>query len=675
MTALIRHAAIRHATARLLPWRPGLLAALLLAGAAAQAQTARKPSIYEEAARRAPPATAMQHRSGPALRGPAFRSSLDKLEDFEQLARTYGAGTELAQPHVLFAIDRQAHPARIYYMDTPRYQLHDRFLRARGLLKGDREALNRNYRDADRRFILGTLSWQPQITGYVYEFWEGDQLTPALLHTTARMVGASFFADTRFKANSNAQEAMARQAQLAVITQAELIGAQSYLPMNEGRAVGRLRVLDALDQADDLSPRDIVLLRQLPVNLPPVAGVISESPSTLLSHVNLLTRGWGVPNAYVRDAASQWAALDGQWVSYEVGGRAYALRAATREEIQAAGRPVATQRTQTPPQRLDFKHGEPAPLAQLRRADSRRCGAKAANLGEVMAMKLADAQVPDGFCIPFAAFVRFAREHDLSTRVATMQQQPGFATNARLRRQALAELQAEIEQWSLEPAQIRAWHQQWTRQLGAGGVFVRSSSSSEDLPHFSGAGLYTTVPNVRTARDLAGAVRKVWASLYNFEAWEARRAAGLAESQVVMGVLVQKAVDSEASGVLITRDPFDPQRPYATFIAAKRGLGMRVVDGQRVAEQVLYSSWSRAVQVISRSAEDTALQLDASGGLREVPATVGRAVLSDERVARLAGVGAEIEKRLGGAMDIEWALRGGQILVLQARPYVAAGSH
>ena len=30
--------------------------------------------MYEEAARGAPPATAMQHRSGPALRGPAFSS-------------------------------------------------------------------------------------------------------------------------------------------------------------------------------------------------------------------------------------------------------------------------------------------------------------------------------------------------------------------------------------------------------------------------------------------------------------------------------------------------------------------------------------------------------------------------------------------------------------------------
>ncbi len=45
------------------------------------------------------------------------------------MARVYDAGTPMQLAHVLFAIDRQARPARMYYIDTPRYQLHVRFLR------------------------------------------------------------------------------------------------------------------------------------------------------------------------------------------------------------------------------------------------------------------------------------------------------------------------------------------------------------------------------------------------------------------------------------------------------------------------------------------------------------------------------------------------------------------
>ncbi len=161
-------------------------------------------------------------------------------------------------------------------------------------------------------------------------------------------------------------------------------------------------------------------------------------------------------------------------------------------------------------------------LLTLRAQNRSQCGAKAANLGEIQSAWLAGVIVPDGFCIPFAAYADFMRGNGLAERIARMRQQPGFATDAGVRRQALSALQAEIEQWPVSPPVADAWAKRWASQLGSQGVFVRSSSSSEDLPGFSGAGLYTTVPNVRSSADLAAAVRKVWASVYNFEAWEAR---------------------------------------------------------------------------------------------------------------------------------------------------------
>ena len=150
-----------------------------------------------------------------------------------------------------------------------------------------------------------------------------------------------------------------------------------------------------------------------------------------------------------------------------------------------------------------------------------------------------------------------------------------------------------------------------------------------------------------------------------------RRARGLGQDAVAMAVLVQLAAPSDSSGVMITRDPFDAGRRHVTYISAKRGLGIKVVEGKRQAEQVMYSSWSKAVQVLSRSAEDTQLVPDAAGGVREVPLQGSRQVLTDALIARLATVGRQVKQALGGAdQDIEWAVVGDELIILQSRPYV-----
>lgn len=661
--------------------RSALCVALALAASGASAQLARKPSMYEDgrAAGTAPPQDLLARPAGTPTPSQAmgnhssqpFAAALRSQAEFDQLARVYNAGTPLAQPHVIFVIDRQARPApRLYFINTPRFQLHDRFLREQGLLAGGKEALNRNYRDAGRRFILGTLSWQPQIEGFVYEFWEGDQLTATLLRETEAQLQDGFFAPVRFKANSSAQEQVATGAGIAPVTQSALIGQQRFLPLNQGQAVGRLRLVDDIDEARDLQPSDIVVLRQVPITLPPVAGVVTEQPSTMVSHVNLLARGWGVPNAYVRDASRVLAAHNGQWVQLTVGAKDYQLRAATADEREKAVQKSTLKRSVAGASiHKDTRTTALQPLAALRAQNRSQCGAKAANLGEVRHAAIAGISVPDGFCVPFGSYTNAMQRFGLAEKMARMQQQPGFDSDAAVRRDALAALRAEIEQMPLDASLTQHLQARWASQLQAAGVFVRSSSSSEDLPGFSGAGLYTTVPNVKGEAALQDAVRKVWASVFNFEAWEARRAAGIAQDAVAMAVLVQKAVDSDASGVMVTRDPLGGT-PHSVFIAAKRGIGIRVVEGRRVAEQVLYSRRSRAVQVLSRSAEDTELRLAPDGGVQEV-AVAQRQVLTDALVQRLADAGAAIEARFGGrTQDIEWAVAGDRILILQSRPFV-----
>ncbi|WP_313619831.1 PEP/pyruvate-binding domain-containing protein [Achromobacter sp.] len=647
-----------------------LLAAVCLLSAAASdsvhAQTARKPSLYENGR----PLTSDEREARKAedarWGGPAFLAQIRTKEEFQQLARVYNAGTPLEIPHVLFVIDRKR-GNRVYYIHTPRYALHETFARERRLLSGDKAALIAQYKDPDRRLLFGTLSWQNDLPGYTYEFWEGDLLTPELLRLTTEKLAATFYEPLRFKTNSTRQEQTARSAGLEFVTQEALLREQTFLPLNTGRAQGRLRIVKSLDDTPDLAPTDILVLDEVPVALTPVAGLVTQRPSTLLSHVNLLAKGWRIPNAYVRDAVAALREHDGQWVELTVNSNGYQVQriaqpATASPAPKAAGAPLP---------KPDLSMRALKPLTGMTTRDSRHCGVKAANLGALKGVLPPSASVPDGFCIPFAQYAAFMERLGVPARVAALERRADFANDANVRRAELAALRQDIIDAQPDAALDAAWREPWQEQLQSRGVFVRSSSNSEDLPGFSGAGLYTTVPNVTQPDALGRAVQTVWASVCNFEAYEARRAAGIAQDGVVMAVLVQLTAASDSSGVMITRDPFDASRRHVTYLSAKRGLGIKVVEGRRQAEQVMYSSWSKAVQVLTRSAEDTRLVAAAGGGVQEAPIDGPRQVLDDALVARLAAVGRQIKKRLGNVdQDIEWAVQGDQILILQARPYI-----
>lgn len=130
-------------------------AAATLAAMSADAQLARKPSYYQQQNQ-----PQNQPPEGPAAQlvpRPSVPSSLPALRsqgDFDQLARVYDAGTPMQLAHVLFVVDRQAKPPRMYYIDTPRYQLHVRFLRDTRLAPGaGKREIDRNYLVPDRRFL------------------------------------------------------------------------------------------------------------------------------------------------------------------------------------------------------------------------------------------------------------------------------------------------------------------------------------------------------------------------------------------------------------------------------------------------------------------------------------------------------------------------------------------
>ena len=591
--------------------------------------------------------------------------------DFDRISVTYDPNTPYALPHVMFVIDRKDNN-KIYYVNKKRYSFHKDFVNGTYLsLERGREFFINNYLKPNRRFILGTLAYQTPIRRWTFEFWEGDLIPADLIQLTYEVINQTFFTPVAFKPNSLRQdEATSALTSIQRVLQSDIAKEQAYQALNIAKGLGRIHIISKLDDHVEIGSNEILVLDEVPIQLPPVAGIITSQPSTPLSHINLLAKGWGIPNAYIKNAKELLKQYDGWWVSFETLRENYTIKRADMDQLREYQR-RQSQRLDLMKPRFSLTETRLLDLNQQRARSSIAFGGKSANLGEVMFAKLPGIVVPNGFTIPFHYYDEFIKDNQFDDVIFGLLNDQKFVHDPVYRREKLVRLREQIEKAEFDATLRQKVLAKVAREYAGKGLFVRSSSNSEDLPNFSGAGLYTTVPNVRGDQDLIDAIRKVWASLWNFEAYEARERAGVDHSKIYMAVLCQEGINSESSGVMISTDPFDPENRAAIYISAKRGLGIKVVEGQRIAEQIIFRPRTNAVQVLTRSAEDNLLTFDEKGGVKEVPITGDRVVLTDDVIRRLVRAALEIKRVFGNRdQDIEWAYMKGQIYIVQARPFV-----
>jgi pyruvate,water dikinase len=202
-------------------------------------------------------------------------------------------------------------------------------------------------------------------------------------------------------------------------------------------------------------------------------------------------------------------------------------------------------------------------------------------------------------------------------------------------------------------------------------VAVRSSAVSEDSETASFAGQQETYLHVRGAGQVLERIRECWASFFTERALFYRRQKGSLEDFDI-AVVVQRMVSPDVAGVLFTIDPTRGRRDRMV-VEAVLGLGEGVVSGQLTPDHYQLSRDGKVKR--SRVSEQPyAVVRGEQGGVREQPLPPDRGAapkLSEEQLRRLADVGRDLEERLGRPQDIEWAIEGGELYVLQARPVTA----
>ncbi len=204
---------------------------------------------------------------------------------------------------------------------------------------------------------------------------------------------------------------------------------------------------------------------------------------------------------------------------------------------------------------------------------------------------------------------------------------------------------------------------------------MRSSAIGEDGADASFAGQHETRLNVRGLDGVLSAIIAVWASGQTESARRYRARMGI-RGEPCVAVIVQDFTPAEVAGVLFTVDPMSGSRER-WIIEASWGLGEAVVDGLVTPDHYTLTPGG-ALLARQLGSKETAIIPDAQGGTSEQtvgdPARVQQACLDEEALARLAALGAACENLFGPAQDIEWALVGTRLFLLQCRPVTRGGN-
>lgn len=511
----------------------------------------------------------------------------------------------------------------VYFMNTKQYPMHYYFARdVLGMTMSSTEFTTKVYAEGDREFMAGTIMFHdtinaecerlghPIVRPFVLGFYPSDNVSVSQARLVHRLVEerlgvTSLVGQSHRLFYQPAAEQKEVQLSQSVelfdqwdaswVLRWEIYRQKSWQIMNTGVAYGTLRLadLDALE-SEAFSFKDIVVLPTLPIALPIVGGSITEEFQTPLSHVNVMAKNRGTPNMTLTAAVTNpdISGLFGKLVRFEVSQDGYTLKETTIDEAEAFWASVTKEPITL---ESDLAYSELPLLADIGFSDWICVGAKAANLAELH--QLLGEKAPKGFAVPFYYYQEFMdfstvdaalctaaqsdcisenREAEICTGalllctasvgetltayVDTLLDTENFLLDTQLREATLAGLRYLIVEGNTEPNFAQKLDARVAEVFGANKARLRSSTNTEDIPGFSGAGLYDSKSAYAQGSSSASTIiRKIWASVWNWRAFEERSFWNIDHRSTRMGVAVNQSFGEEAAnGVLITQNIENP---------------------------------------------------------------------------------------------------------------------
>lgn len=439
----------------------------------------------------------------------------------------------------------------------------------------------------------------------------------------------------------------------------------NYWGLNQAESYGLFRLM-APGQVPN--PNDIVLYESIPNVLPHVSGIITSVIQTPLSHVNLRAIQDQIPNAFIRDPleVDEILSLIGHYIYFKAGQSSYEIREASLEEVNAWYASIRPIDEQIPG--LDLSFTSILALDEIKFNMQAGFGAKAANLATMRTFGFAPGTIPDGFGIPFYYYQQFMEYNSFFDEVDEMLTDSVFHADRDIREYRLAQFRNQIEAGGMPQWMLDSLSQMHSSFPPGTSIRCRSSTNNEDLPEFSGAGLYDSKTHHPNEGHIAKTIKQVFASLWNLRAFDEREFYRINHYQSSMGVLCHPNFEDElVNGVGVSTDPiYDTENTF--YLNSQLGEELITNPGTTQPEEMLVNRYASDVndysiiQYSSLIEEDTLL-------MSYIQLDLLRQYLS--RIHDEFTVLYNAHDNHTFAMDIEFKITSDeQLIIKQARPWV-----
>ena len=516
---------------------------------------------------------------------PDFTQQLGCEADFEALSSEPADASIPGATSVKTVIDRSDDYA-LYFQNSKRYCIHWEF--ASSHLSGDGLPIvselgtfnSTEYYSPDRRFLLGAVSHYDGPAKWVYEISPYDTADAEMIADAYRLIRDNMWngEELAFHPTSEAVETVAADLpeDVTIVTTDDLYDGVDYQPLNLGTTTGLLtfRTAEEVD-GQYTSYRELVVLDAVPNDISIVAGIITGEFQTPLAHINVLSVNRGTPNMAFRDADTnaELKALEGKWVELTVGAFEWSIKEITQEEADAwwednKPEPLVVQPMDLTVTELtdglDMMNLEEDALGDAISNAIPAFGAKATNYG---ALEEAEAQgypipMQPSFGIPMYYYNQFMEDNGLWDRIQELMADPNWS-DPTWRSDALEDFKDEMRDMPMRPEVVEMIKEKAAETFPGESARFRSSTNSEDLGEFTGAGLYNSETGDPTIEgdgedSIEWAVKKVWSQVWNPRAYEERDYYSMNHLDVGMGLLVHANYpDEESNGVAVTNNPYD----------------------------------------------------------------------------------------------------------------------
>ncbi len=630
--------------------------------------------------------------------GLSSAASLESRESFDRFSRKDDTPGEAGIREVKFIIvDVQSPPGTLHLIDTSQYEYHVDFATNELYTTLNHYDFNQlTYFTQNRKILAGAILAYDDAHApdgkkgvYALKFWPSDPISCHFVNIAYKhLTQALPFASSNLYYHPSGETQLQlletelsfyEKAHIPIITTAQLFGNRQYTPLNLGTGYGRLRIMDGSSSRPP-SATDIVIFKNLPNTLSHVAGVLTDLPQTPLSHINLKAKQNNTPNAFLAEASSnpELRALDGKTVRLDVKEKGYTIREASQAEVRQFLEQSRPQTPITPPRDLTETHIRP--LSNIRHTDLSTVGAKAANMGELLALLKNDRVIPDGFAVPFSFYHEFMIHNRLYTVARKMMARPEFQNDPSIRSLQLKAFRKQIRH-AVVPESLADKLMEMTLNVPRRTPLrCRSSTNTEDLEGFNGAGLYDSYTHRPKEGHIGNTLKQVWASLWNYRAFEERDYYRIDHFATAMGVLVHPNFDDEkANGVALTKNPYDSGWGGA-YINVQVGEDL-VTNPEKgeLPDEILIMQTTTAEDPLGQSYETIYIR-------QSTRVAAGKHVLTQRQIEHLTRVLNKIKSHFAAlygvdendleaynafAMDVEFKIdRSKQLVIKQARPWV-----